>query len=305
MSLEFRNPGGRLPQNPEVNASCGCTLVERLSNPDVPGGQRIIIPVSVKPPAIGKKTVQVTVKTDSERTPSVQVTMTISGQKPAPPLVRRSPREVELVGTIPEEWVDRIIQIETWEEAGSPPWITGIETTDELIEVSRSQVRDLESAIGGLDRTYQFNLRAQVPAAGHLSHSSVVRVMTSRQSMSAIPSILLFMRLEPPVVAIPGEMLFSLDDSSAPATRRVVVKSQDEASLNITEVETDVPWLVVLREFGASPANQSIALLKVRVLLEELKMSDTRTGAVRLRLEHSSLESLTIPVTVDVLPGNG
>ncbi len=136
VAVTIRNVGDDVFRILSVESSCGCTIVGDDIQSEVPGGASLSVPLSVNTSFWGAKQVVVSVATDAEVSPVQKVDFRVEGIQPQPPFAAEKSYLIELRAKPEEESADASLVLMTFEKRDSDPWLAGIESSSDNVDVS-------------------------------------------------------------------------------------------------------------------------------------------------------------------------
>ncbi|MDE2509009.1 MAG: DUF1573 domain-containing protein [Planctomycetota bacterium] len=209
----------------EVSTTCGCSVASIEPKTVAPEGTAVVRVVG-QPPAVGEKSVTVTLKTNWESHPTLELRLTMAGAKKNP-IVAHLPDAVPF-GSVRKPGLVESCFIETFEDANTPFWITAVpESSLDFVEVG-GDLKPVETPMGGGTVLRHYNFAAtlkRVPNAGGFRGEVVFRGRGGDEPIARIP---VHGSGRPAVYAAPETLFASLDHGDASPTFRLTIAAYNE-----------------------------------------------------------------------------
>lgn len=258
VTFKLHNKGGQPLTIGRIETPCcnsGVTA-EPIKNRTVQPGQSTDLVLKASPPRIGHfdKFVQVHTNVDSGR--SATITIHFAGEELHPPyMIGVKPLDLELSGTKPGMEVKHEMKICAVEREADAPWITGLKSNNDdvfITPVGTPEERAMDK--GDVNRCYTFQVTASVPASVDARTAAAITVSVSQAPQTPPNGFFAFVRLSPPMRAVPSSLMVSSRSSSEfPIERKILLVSSSDRVGTLT-VASDLPdWLEVTEDGGSAP----------------------------------------------------
>lgn len=162
--LKLTNRSRQTIRVSEVTASCGCTVIEAVKNPEIVPGGELAISFSGSPPAFGHKVAHITIETDLPSFERIVIPVRLEGGSLNAPFVSHYPKEITVSGTQAQKTAEGKFSVQAIESIGASFWLCLEQCeTEELHIWSESSPSEEKISDEHVRRIYTFNIATTVP----------------------------------------------------------------------------------------------------------------------------------------------
>lgn len=162
--LQLTNRGNQVIRIELVSATCGCTVIQKIENPEISPGGKLAIMISGSPPALGQKHAHITIETNSRSAKTIVIPVRLIGGSLNVPFISHHPKEVTVTKTHPTAIGNGEFSVQAIELIGTPFWLRRDQCdSNELRVWSESDPVEDKLSDQHVRRTYTFQVATAVP----------------------------------------------------------------------------------------------------------------------------------------------
>lgn len=237
LRFSIRNRTGAELVVDRVASSCGCTVVQSVSNRHISSGGKTELVVQARIPPHGQRQTRVSIYANERR---YEIPITLNGPPEPVPRFLTFPDKLELRDFVSHHVVSRQIEWTTVERAGTLPWIAGAASSDSRLRAfvtlrSESRLDDI-----AVRRTYQANVEADVPSLDSPITSAFLSPAFSTED-ARVPgrSCLVTVRALPIARLVPSEIVFRIGTVTEQSEKTVLLIQEEEFESGFTIADVD------------------------------------------------------------------
>lgn len=214
LSVTVTNPSSHSVQLSSIEASCGCTVVDKWPQQPIPPLGVVKIEVSVSLPDIGRKISQLKLIFVGDDTPRI-VLFELHGNAPIIPALKTPLRRVSLNVMTMDQPMQRQLPVQTLEASDASPWLIDASTDLPWMIAEVSPPTERQSEYDGIvERSYKVTLTAtRTLETPQLSGFGRVFILTT-PGAPVLDSWPVEIVLIPRVRSIPSQLVVSSNISS-------------------------------------------------------------------------------------------
>ena len=293
ITLLLRNEGGSPLQITSVVTSCGCTVVETLSNGRVCPGEEARLRVRASVPDVGEKITYVDVFADSTLTPVVRATVVLKGSEPEVPYLTQL-RDAILLAAAPGDLDTKEFSIAALEREDAAPWLCGVHCDDDHFQATLSDPRPAVGALAGtVVRQYTVRVVFRAPTSGRrYGHMRIA----ARDRMEHVATVQISGEARSPLRAVPDSIVVSADQ--LPITKIIGFLIDGEGDDLVVKAAPSANPLI---EVGAVEylAKQSLVAARVEIRIARVPEGvGDYVSTINATCGEPSSRSLSIPLVV-------
>lgn len=229
--LRLRNAGYRTLHVTSVETTCSCTSVDSPANLAIAPGAEVLLNVSASPPKFGRSHTSILIKTDSQGSPTLTVSVELTGDMRKAPYVVSQTEVLTLRGAVGEP-TQGLIEIQSIETRNTLPAIDSLEPAiPHVSALGRDGVSEFPVGDELLLRRYVFDVTCSgIDSSGYLGNLTAHFAVP--QDTIALRTRVLFESISA-LSIVPSEV--ELPKADAATSCRMVLLSRDEAPFAVVK----------------------------------------------------------------------
>lgn len=294
LRFSIRNRTGAELIVDRVDSSCGCTVVQSVSNRHISSGGKTELVVQARIPPHGQRQTRVSIYANECR---YEIPITLNGPPEPVPRFLTFPDKLELRAFVSSQVVSRELEWTTVESAGTLPWIVSGTSSDSQLRASVTLVSESRLGNSTVRRTYRANVEANVPSLGAPIRSAFLRpTFSTNDSRDPGRACVVTVRAVPIARLVPAEVVFRIGPATRQMEKTVLLIREQEFDSDFTIAAGDAEYFEAkLLGDGSDHVRQ----LKVRMVQPpELNAGEHGRFEIKLRCDHPEIGMLPLPLLV-------
>jgi hypothetical protein len=286
-SYRLVNDGDRNLVLGQTTTTCGCTLAS-IEPTVVPPHGSAAVTVLGEPPEAGERNVRITVETNDQRSPHMNLELIMVGATPMP-FIGHTSGPIQL-GTIEHNGAEADFYFDTHENQGLPAWCLDVRTALPGISIKPGKIEVLLTSGDAIirRRNYHAMYHSDQPSNGLLGD---VEFIDPAAPASPVHKIQVLGIVHSPVYAIPRAIYGSYDGSTPPPAIQVSIHSSPGFSLKVTPADNPA--------YSCQLSESSSSRLDFIVTFKPERLTSTLTTSVVFSTNHPELQTLKIPAVIE------
>jgi hypothetical protein len=285
-SYRLVNDGDRNLVLGQTTTTCGCTLAS-IEPTVVPPHGSATVKVLGEPPEAGERDVHITVETNDQRSPHLNLELIMVGATPMP-FIGHTSGPIQF-GTIERNEAEADFFFDTHERQGVPAWSLDVRTPLPGLSIKPGKIEVVATSGDALirRRNYHATYHTDQPSNGLLGD---IEFIDPTVPASPVHKIQVLGIVHTPVYAIPRAIYGSYDGLTPPPTIQVSIHSSPGFSLQVAPEDNPA--------YSCQLSESSSSRLDFIVTFRPERLTSILTTSVVFSTNHPKLQALRIPAVI-------